>query len=67
MREEYAAWLRANSGPSVTNVAESWDSLKIAQRRDITETVIEAVVLKPPVRKGARSFDPDRLEAIWRN
>jgi len=47
-------------------VAAEWGGLDIEQRRAIIETVLESVVLKPPVKKGARSFDPERLEPVWK-
>ncbi|CAO5163454.1 hypothetical protein FAIPA1_230054 [Frankia sp. AiPs1] len=60
-------WARWRAGvPRVTNVAAEWETLELEQRRAIIETVIEAVVLKPPTKKGARTFDAARLEAIWK-
>ncbi|WP_035920477.1 hypothetical protein [Frankia sp. QA3] len=67
LREDQMAWLRSRTGPSTTNVAESWPTLEVEQRRAIVETVIEAVVLRRPIPGGKKSiFNPDRLEVVWK-
>lgn len=65
LRREYSDWIKANSGPSVTNVSATWPGLELEQRRAIIETVVEAVVLKPATKQGLHAFDPDRLDVIW--
>ena len=65
--ERQGAWSRSRIGvPRVTDVATEWDRLTIEQRRAIIETVLEAVVLRPPPKRGVRVFDPERLEAVWK-
>ncbi|ETA00856.1 site-specific recombinase, DNA invertase Pin [Frankia sp. CcI6] len=65
LRGERNDWLRAHSGPQLTNVASSWPRLEVEQRRDIIATVIEAVVLSKADGPKNR-FDPDRITVIWR-
>ncbi|MBL7488387.1 recombinase family protein [Frankia sp. AgB1.9] len=64
--EDRGLWVQARAGtPRVTNVVAEWPKLEIEQRRVIIETVISAIVLKPPTLTGTRSFDPRRLEVVW--
>ncbi|ABD11933.1 Recombinase [Frankia casuarinae] len=65
LRAEQAEWLRAHTGPKVTNLAEGWPSLELEQRWEIISTVIEAVVLKAADGPTNR-FDPERVEVVWR-
>ncbi|WP_250280059.1 recombinase family protein [Frankia sp. Cppng1_Ct_nod] len=65
LKAEQTEWLRAHCGPGMTNVAASWPSLEVEQRREIIGTVIEAVVLKAADGPKNR-FGPGRVEVVWR-
>jgi DNA invertase Pin-like site-specific DNA recombinase len=60
-------WLReqAHFQSQPTDIATIWPGLDTERRRNIIESVIEAVIVKPAKVKGGR-FSPDRIDIRWR-
>ena len=67
LKRRHAEWVKANAGPSITDIGSSWPALDLDQKRAVIATVIEAVVLKPATRQGLNAFDPERLDVVWCN
>jgi site-specific DNA recombinase len=44
--------------------AERWAELSLPQRREIIDTLMTVRIL--PTQRGARQFDPERIEIVWR-
>jgi site-specific DNA recombinase len=46
------------------DVAACWNGLSVPQRRELIRVLLVPRIL--PTGKGARQFDPDRIEIMWR-
>lgn len=57
----------AEVAPDLTRVDRTaWDSMEVAQRRAVIETLLSAVLVRPASRRG-NQFDPERIEFVWQN
>ncbi len=67
LRSDRASWLRDQVALAnrPTNVATSWPTLTLDERRAVVGQVLQSVVVKPAEKKGGR-FDPRRVEVVWR-
>jgi len=52
-------------GAAADVLTEAWDAADLGWRRQLIETVIEAVIVNPAA-KGRNVFDPTRVEITWR-
>jgi hypothetical protein len=58
------AALEGLSGDSVA-FGEVWEGLSLPRRRAVISAVLDRIIVHPAVR-GRNTFDPQRLEPIWR-
>ena len=68
LREQRSAWCREHLGEATlpTNIADEWPEMDDEKKRYIISTVIESVVVRRAAKRGG-TFDPGRIEIIWRN
>lgn len=62
--KERAAYTRKHATPKSANMADSWPTLEVEQRRAICAQLIEAIILKPAA-KASNRFNPERLQIVW--
>ncbi len=48
------------------NVRKAWDVAAVEVRRQILSALVERISLSPTNKRGANSFDPDRVDIAWR-
>lgn len=66
LRSERRRIEAAGAAPELANVDRAgWDRMDVDHRRAIIEGLLEAVLVRPATRKG-NTFDPERLEFVWR-
>ena len=56
--------IEAYVGASST-LREAWADLPLTRQRAIVAAVLDRAVVRPAVR-GRTTFDPDRVEPVWR-
>lgn len=54
--------LKALAGP---NPGKVWNGFSIGQRREVVGLLVDVQLM--PTRRGARTFDPDRVRITWRS
>ncbi|WP_308218399.1 recombinase family protein [Streptomyces hygroscopicus] len=57
--------LKAEAEAAQEDIAKSWDSKTLAQKREAIKKVLNAVVALPG-GKGNKTFDPELLRPVWR-
>jgi DNA invertase Pin-like site-specific DNA recombinase len=69
LRRELAAGRRPSAALHVPEggaaLRKWWDGATIEQQKRLLETVIDKIVINPAV-KGRNTFDPERVDVIWR-
>ncbi|TWP45980.1 recombinase family protein [Lentzea tibetensis] len=65
LTKEQSLFNRQQTGPKVTNVADSWEHLDTDERRAIVDELVEVIVLDPASRPSNR-FEPTRLKVVFR-
>lgn len=58
------AALKAEAEEAEDDIAESWTSKTLTQKRDAIKKVLRAVIAEPG-GKGNKAFDPDLLKPVW--
>jgi len=51
--------------PDASTLAKKWSQLTLSKRRAVVTSLVDAVVISPGVR-GRNTFDPQRVEIVWR-
>jgi hypothetical protein len=44
----------------------AWDAAPVARRRQLVQTLMRSVVIRPAVTPGSAVFDPTRIVIEWR-
>jgi site-specific DNA recombinase len=55
-----------NIPPEQGLLKSEWEMWSLERRRAILATVVERVVIAPAAQPGRPTFDPDRVQVIWR-
>ena len=65
MRAEHGAWHARQHAPRLEELAALFDSPETGVRRGALQQLLDAVLIKPPA-PGARKYDLDRLDVVWK-
>lgn len=56
----------ASARPELSRLSPTeWDALGVHEQREMLETLLDAVLVRPATRRG-NTFDPTRVEAVWK-
>jgi hypothetical protein len=50
----------------VPDIEVVWSGVGLDKRRAVLGALIDRIVVGPASKRGRRSFDPDRLDIVWR-